>query len=117
MAENTFEGLKAAYRAALQERDEARALAHEMRLLHIAETDKIAAERDTVRALLREIIASGEMHLGLHREGISMLLPHDLYRRVTEAALVASAGRSPVTGSRRGGAGRPAELDREGRDG
>ena len=46
--------LHAELKRAVAERDEARALAHEMRLLHIAETDKIAAERDTLRALLRE---------------------------------------------------------------
>jgi len=87
MAENTLEGLKAAYRAALQERDEARALAHEMRLLHIAETDKIAAERDILRALLREVVATGGRHMGLHPDGIELVLPHDLHRRLTAAAL------------------------------
>jgi len=59
MAENTLEGLKAAYRAALQERDEARvdlalATTGAAPVGVYARLAAVEAERDILRALLRE---------------------------------------------------------------
>jgi len=86
MAENTLEGLKAAYRAALQERDEARvdlALAT-TGAAPVGVYARLAAgeaERDTLWALLREV-GQAEPLSGTLGAYIDVQLPTSVWLKV-----------------------------------